>query len=473
MRRSPCRIFAIALVGVALVASCASEAPDDPLAVEGSFNSDVGDVDEKIAPDTGLSGDEDFGSDDVVEAALIDAERFWERNFEDIYGEPYQPIEGGFWAYGPDTKQPPCGRPRPQYSEIADNAFYCPSADLIAWDNERLVPGLYDEFGGFAIGIVFAHEFGHAIQTRADVVGDTIMTELQADCFAGAWAGDVEAGDSEYFEIEVADFDKAIAGFLELRDGVGTDAADPVAHGTGFDRIGAFVDGYEQGLEHCAAYPEAYASGSLVIVEVPFTDEEDFERGGNLPIEEAVQLALADLEDFWTVIFGELGQTWTPVTDVVALDPASDEASCGGDTYSGDDLVNASFYCIDDDTVYIDAVNLLNTLYEVGDYAVATELARQYAYAAQVRLGNTDNTVATNLQADCYAGLYASSGFLVNRENQQLVLSPGDLDESVISFLLTSDDGSSVGTAFQRFNAFRSGFTGGLETCDAILEQAD
>ena len=33
----------------------------------------------------------------------------------------------------------------------------------------NLIPDLYDEFGGFTIGIVFAHEFGHAIQTRLGV----------------------------------------------------------------------------------------------------------------------------------------------------------------------------------------------------------------------------------------------------------------------------------------------------------------
>ncbi len=118
--------------------------------------------------------------------------------------------------------------------------------DLIAWDNVNLVPELYDEFGGFTLGIVFAHEFGHAIQFRAGVEGDTIMTELQADCFAGAWTADVAEGNSEYFELTLDDLDKAIAGFLELRDGVGTAADDPAAHGTGFDRIGAFTEGFEQ-----------------------------------------------------------------------------------------------------------------------------------------------------------------------------------------------------------------------------------
>src|SRR3546814_3448125 len=101
----------------------------------------------------------------------------------------------------------------------------------------------------------------------------------------------------------------------------------------------------------------------------------------------------------------------------------------------GEDLVNASFYCIASDTIYIDGQNLVPTLYgEIGDYAVATELARQYAYAAQVRMGNEDNSLEANLQADCFAGLYASTGFLQNRgEDQPMVLSPGDLDEAVIA----------------------------------------
>ena len=312
-------------------------------------------------------------------------------------------------------------------------------------DNVNLVPGLYDEVGGFTLGIVFAHEFGHAIQDRASVTGDTIMTELQADCFAGAWTGDVEAGNSDFFELTLNDLDRAVAGFLELRDGVGTDSLDPAAHGTGFDRIGSFSEGYDQGPERCAEYPDLYAGGELFITEVPFTDQADFDNEGNLPLDEAGPLAIEDLEDFWATIFTEFGETWTPVTAVTPIDPSSDTVDCGGETYSGDVLVNASFYCIDTDTIFIDGVNLIPSLYDIGDYALATELARQYAYAAQVRLGNTESSLASNLQVDCYAGLFASSGFLGNRgENQKLFLSPGDLDEAVIAFLQTSDAGEDV-----------------------------
>lgn len=484
MRRTLLIPLLLLVLGALVAAGCASESTDDVgLTFEGDEGFEADDdldeeIDEPIAPDTGLDGEEAPSSDQVVEAALLDVDAFWARTYEDLYGEPYQPIEGGFWAYGPDTEQPPCGEPPPSYGDIAQNAFYCPSADLIAWDNVNLVPALYDEFGGFTLGIVFAHEFGHAIQARSDTLGDTIMMELQADCFAGAWTADVEAGNADFFEVGLADFDKAVAGFLELRDGVGTDAADPAAHGTGFDRIGSFAEGYEQGVERCAEYPAAYDSGELVVVEVPFTDPDDFERGGNLPLDELGRSLFLDLENFWTLLFEEQGQTWDPVDDVVALDPSVDEVECGGETYSGDVLVNASFYCVDTDTIYFDDVNLIPALNEIGDYAVATEIARQYAFAAQVRLGIEENTLETNLQADCLAGLYAFSGFVGNREGQgqELFLSPGDLDEAVIAFLLNSDASEdveagnvSVGTAFQRFDAYRSGFLEGTAACDALV----
>ena len=58
-----------------------------------------------------------------------------------------------------------------------------------------------------------------------------------------------------------------MAGFLELRDEVGVVRADhPAAHGTGFDRIGAFVEGYEHGASRCAAYPDEFAAGDHVVV---------------------------------------------------------------------------------------------------------------------------------------------------------------------------------------------------------------
>jgi predicted metalloprotease len=473
------------LLALALLAACATEASEPPagLDFQGDELDPSGDldqqIDEPIAPDTGLDGDDAPTSDQVVEAALTDVEAFWRRTFEDVYGQPYVPISGGFWAYGPDSEQPPCGDPPPGYGDIAQNAFYCPSDDLIAWDDVNLIPQLYDDFGGFTLGIVFAHELGHAIQARARTTGPTVLLELQADCFAGAWSRDVEEGNSEFFELTLEDLDKAVAGFLELRDGVGVAAGDPAAHGTGFDRIGSFVDGYEQGAEACARYPARLESGDLVVVEVPFTDPADFERGGNLALADLLPSLRDDLENFWTLLFRDEGRQWSPVEDVEVIDPDLDEVACGDETYRGDTLVNASFYCIDSDTIYVDGSNLIPTLDTIGDYAVATEIARQYAFAAQVRLGIEESTLSTNLNADCLTGVYASSGFLGNRrdQGQALFLSPGDLDEAVIAFLSRSDAGDepeedevSVGTAFQRFDAYRDGFLSGIDACDALLD---
>lgn len=477
MRRIPLRTLAALLAVVTLAPACATESTEDlgsPRSGGGLLpDPNLGvEIPDPIAPGTGLDDRAAPTSDQVVEAALADVEDFWARSYEGLYDTPYEPIDGGFWPYGPTTDQPPCGDPPPAYSDIAENAFYCPSADLIAWDAVNLVPALYDQFGGFTLGIVFAHEFGHAIQSRSRTRGATISLELQADCFAGAWTADVEAGNSQYFEVGLDDLDRAVAGFLALRDGVGTDATDPATHGTGFDRIGAFVDGFELGLDRCVAYPELITSGDIVVVEVPFTDPTDFATGGNLPLDQLGPLVLEDLENFWQTLFTERGDTWTPVTDVIGVDPAADSVTCGGETFRGDRLVNVSFYCVDSDTIYLDAVNLIPALNAIGDYAVATEIARRYAYAAQVRLGNEDNDLASNLQADCFTGVYAASGFLGNRdgEGQTLFLSPGDLDEAVIAFLLDSDPGDgdlTVGTAFQRFDAYRSGFLDGTSACDA------
>lgn len=479
MRYALRKLFLVLTASALILGACATESQEDFGApTSGGADPTLEDqIPDPIAPDTGLGAGEAPTSDQVVEAALRDVEDFWRRSFPLVYGRPYDPIGGGFWPYGPDTTLPPCGDPPPTYEDIADNAFYCPTADLIAWDDVTLVPSLYEQFGGFTLGIVFAHEFGHAIQTREGTQGPTILLELQADCFAGAWTADVAAGNSTFFTVGITDLDKAIAGFLELRDGVGTDAGDPAAHGTGFDRIGSFVEGYEQGLERCAEYPDLLQSGDLVITEVPFTDQADFETGGNLPLADLTPLLLTDLENFWTEAFSAQRKTWTPVAEVVAIDPSVDTVRCGRDTFRGGVLANASFYCIDSNTIYIDGVHLIPDLNEIGDYAVATEIARQYAYAAQVQLGDLDTSLASNLEADCFAGVYAASGFTGERRGrgQELFLSPGDLDEAVIAFLRTSDpsndpdsDEVSVGTAFQRFGAYRAGFVTGFDACATI-----
>jgi len=106
--------------------------------------------------------------------------------------------------------------------------------------------------GDFAAAFVLAHEFGHAMQARLpqkEPLG--VLTELQADCFAGAWARDVQ--DKGW--LEAGDLDEATLAVFQARDTPETPFNDPRAHGSGFECTRAFADGYESGPTQCYPAP--------------------------------------------------------------------------------------------------------------------------------------------------------------------------------------------------------------------------
>jgi predicted metalloprotease len=143
---------------------------------------------------------------------------------------------------------PPCGsEPAPPR-----NAFYCPAGDFIAWDESGLLIPFYVQAGDFAAAFVLAHEFGHAVQAR---IGQPerlgVLTELQADCFAGAWSRWVQ----DQGMLEAGDLDEATLAVFSARDLPGTDFTDPRAHGSGFERTRAFTDGYADGPRRCVPAP--------------------------------------------------------------------------------------------------------------------------------------------------------------------------------------------------------------------------
>src|SRR4051812_45255853 len=131
------------------------------------------------------------GSDTVIRS-LRDVERFWRENFPDIAGgKQFEVVKGGYFPYTQRKLPPPCGGQPPEYQP---NAFYCPPGDFIAWDTQNLIPQLEQRYGALLVGVVMAHEYGHAVQTRLGRTRDaTVVLEQQADCFAGAWLKDVQA----------------------------------------------------------------------------------------------------------------------------------------------------------------------------------------------------------------------------------------------------------------------------------------
>jgi predicted metalloprotease len=454
VKRTPTTLIALGLVA-ALLLACAEEGDEALLAGAG----------------TGLS--EPLSSDDpkaVADRAVEAVDDYWQETFPEVYGSPFEPL-AGFYPYGPDTPPPPCGSPPPEYEMIADNAFYCPGDDIIAWDEYQLMPALNEEFGAFTVAIVIAHEFGHAVQDRFGTFDRTVDLELQADCFAGAWTAHVADGQAAGFDAGDVDLDKTVAGMLAIRDLPGTDPDDPAAHGSGFDRVSAFQDGYENGAVKCEEY--ANENEDRRTAEMPFDYESgETETGGNLPLEGEdglYALVEGDLNEFYDWLFDEVGgPSWTPIDEVVVADPSTDEVTCGGDTFSGEELAYAAVYCEDENIAVIDGTDLADDLYSYGDFAVASELAQIWAVAAQSQLG-TDGA-ESDLQADCLTGLWAASTFPDVEDvtpGSDLQISSGDLDEGIQGFIaygsVASDESRTV---FERTAALRTGVFEGIGGCE-------
>ena len=387
MRRALLQIaHAAARVRPAGVA-CATEATSEPAAidVEGDGLDPSGDLDEEIdepiAPDTGLDGDEAPTSDQVVEAALTDVNGFWQRTYEDLYGTPYEPISGGFWPYGPDTEQPPCGHPAPTYSDIAENAFYCPGADLIAWDDATLIPELYDEFGGFTIGIVFAHEFGHAIQARAGTTGDaTVRAGAPGRLLrrrVGPRRGGGQLGVLRAHPRRPRQGGRRLPRAARRRRHRRRAIPPPTAPASTASARSSTAT--SSGVEHCAGYPDAARRpATWSSSRCPSPAPGRLRAGWQPPARPScVPSLLEDLENFWTILFEEEGLEWTPVADVVPIDPDAAEVRLRRRDLlgrrareRGPSTASTTTRSTSTTSTSIPALN------EIGDYAVATEIAR-------------------------------------------------------------------------------------------------
>jgi hypothetical protein len=273
-----------------------------------------------------------------------------------------------------------------------NNAFYCPPEDAVAFDQELFLPDLADRYGDFTAAVVVAHEWGHVVQERGQVRAPSVIMELQADCFAGAWVGRVADGDSDRFTIGTEELDQALAGILSLRDAPGSAADDPLAHGSGFDRVGAFQDGFEQGATRCAEY----RNGDPEPFQWPFSAGEILTEG-DLPLSGPasdpgiVELVFPSLDAWWTDTFPTVsgGASWDPLGAPVPF-PASDPPACGGAPVEEFVL----FVCIPDRFVGFEAIDTIPAAYEQnGDFAVATLFATQYGLDAVDQLRSASDEV--------------------------------------------------------------------------------
>jgi predicted metalloprotease len=483
MTRISSRAAAAGLAFLLVLTACSKDT--QPTATRSGSDSASASDDNQIIP-----GKTKFGPNDddvIITKAVDDVQAFYEQEFPKLYGQPFNPLSGGVFPYGPDNPPPNCGGPgKSDYRQVAQNAFYCPAGDFMAWDTDNLTNDLLDNFGPFTLAIVVAHELGHAIQERHGILDGrfiTFVTEQQADCFAGSYTQHVQQGGSKTFKVTAADLDAALGGFLLIRDPVGTDPVqDENAHGSAFQRINAFADGLKDGAAKCKTYED------LSFNFVPEVEQGNLDQAQptDLPFDEVEPLVIANLEGFWPTAFGVIGgsKRWTPAK-TNPFDPARG-VTCGDKTFKGDDAIGKYLYCADDDTISWDEANLMPSVYsKIGDLGEAEIIAKLFSQRAQRLAGLPTDTLQATLQADCFTGVWVATTKTdeVNNTLPQsafIHLSPGDLDEAVATFLAFGAKAAEAaagtadkGTAFERMDAFRSGFfeafnsglASGMRTC--------
>jgi len=197
-----------------------------------------------------------------------------------------------------------------------------------------------------------------------------------------------------------------------------------------------------------------------------------------------LRVILGDTEEYWGKALGN----YRPTTMVAYT--GGTQTACGfGQAAAG------PFYCPNDQKIYIDPdfFNELARRFQApGDFAMAYVIAHEVghhiqnlqgtldrAHQAQARAGETEGNaiqVRVELQADCYAGVWAKNAR--NRQGQPL-LEPGDFEEGMRAAEAIGDDtlqkqsqgvvvpdSFTHGSSAQRMAALRRGYeTGNPAAC--------
>jgi len=202
-------------------------------------------------------------------------------------------------------------------------------------------------------------------------------------------------------------------------------------------------------------------------------------------------LVLGDTEKTWAVIFeDQLGRTYTEPK--LVLFTGSVDSACG---YASAAI--GPFYCPGDQKVYLD----LDFFYELqdqygasGDFAQAYVITHEIGHHVQTLLGTSQYvnsqsrkvseteanklSVALELQADCYSGIWANRA-----QYQDLILEKGDLEEALNAANAIGDDtlqkqaqgyvvpdSFTHGTSAERVQWFRKGMDSGqVSACESPL----
>lgn len=157
---------------------------------------------------------------------------------------------------------------------------------------------------------------------------------------------------------------------------------------------------------------------------------------------------LASTEDTWTQLFAAKGQRYQPA-------PLSFYSGGGTSGCGAAQSAMGPFYCPTDNKIYIDTsfFDELQTKFgAAGDFAQAYVIAHEVGHHIQNLTGVLDRAsaqqrrvssregnaiqVRVELQADCYAGVYAANA----RDAQGSLMEPGDVEEGLRAAQAIGDD---------------------------------
>ncbi len=228
---------------------------------------------------------------------------------------------------------------------------------------------------------------------------------------------------------------------VEDRRGTGSGGGMLVGGGLGTLIIAAIV--FFLGGDPSAILSSSTGIGNTQTEQRDLTKDELNER-------EFITMLTGANETTWSKIFTQYNMKFSPAKVVMFEDIT--QSGCGTAQSS-----MGPFYCPADQTIYMDLA-FFNELQQrfgakVGQFSVAYVLAHEYGHHIQTLLGTTQKvdalrnsgryseaqlnrvSVATELQADFYAGVWAKQ-----TNDRTKFLEPGDIDEAISAAEAVGDD---------------------------------
>ncbi len=213
----------------------------------------------------------------------------------------------------------------------------------------------------------------------------------------------------------------------------------------------------------------------------PQTENSDVSQyQGNDSYEQFASTVLGSTNDIWKSVFSEQGREYD--APKLVLFRTLTESACGGASSEV-----GPHYCPYDQTIYLDETffDELNKRFggNSGDVAQAYVIAHEAGHHVQNQLGTMDkvgnsneDSVKLELQADCFAGIWANS------LKDKSIFEPGEIQEAVDEAAAVGDDRIQQkvegqinpetwthGSSEQRVKWFNTGYnTGSISKCDTF-----